>query len=72
MKTRARRTDRPWGERDLWVLDPDVDLVQFGSSEGKVDPAHFADEAEPNFSSAPFARKQRCKQIGFLSPHGAP
>jgi len=35
VKTEGPPTDRPWGERDLWVLDPDGNLVEFGQQRKK-------------------------------------
>jgi hypothetical protein len=35
VKTEGPPTDRPWGERDLWVIDPDGNLVEFGQQRKK-------------------------------------
>jgi catechol 2,3-dioxygenase-like lactoylglutathione lyase family enzyme len=32
--TEGPPTTRPWGERDLWVIDPDGYLVEFGQARG--------------------------------------
>ena len=35
VKTEGPPTVRPWGERDLWVMDPDGNLVEFGQQRKK-------------------------------------
>lgn len=32
VKTEGPPTTRPWGMRDLWVIDPDGNLVEFGQA----------------------------------------
>ena len=33
VKTQGPPTQRPWGERDLWVIDPDGNTVEFNLRE---------------------------------------
>ena len=33
--TKGPPTQRAWGERDLWVIDPDGNTLEFGVSEGR-------------------------------------
>ncbi len=30
--------DRPWGERDFWILDPDGNTVEFGAARERREP----------------------------------
>ena len=39
IKTDGPPTVRPWGERDLWVIDPDGNLVEFGQARAPQPPA---------------------------------
>ena len=39
VKTEGPPTVRPWGERDLWVIDPDGNLVEFGQARAPQPPA---------------------------------
>ena len=35
VQTQGPPTQRAWGERDLWVIDPDGNTLEFGVSEGR-------------------------------------